>query len=195
MTESTDNLIKPDLSQALLSSDLQQQLLAVVEQGLPLVSQPYLSIAKQIGASETAVIATIYAWQQQGFIRRFGLVVRHRKLGYCANAMVVWNVADNDVVNVANKLSKESVVTLCYQRPRVLPQWPYNLFCMIHGKDKAQVLQQLDDICKFNHFEHIQKNVLFSTKAYKQHGARFAQQGLAQEQASIHNKNGHSIHE
>ena len=191
MTEFTDKLLKPDLSPTPLSSDLQQRLLAVIEQGLPLVSQPYLSIAKQIGASETAVIATIYAWQQQGFIRRFGLVVRHRKLGYCANAMVVWNVADNDVVNVANKLSKESVVTLCYQRPRVLPQWPYNLFCMIHGKDKAQVLQQLDKICKSNQLEHIEKNVLFSTKAYKQHGARFAQQGLAQEQVLLHNKNGH----
>jgi len=168
-----------------LSAQLQQKLLAVIEQGLPLVAQPYLAIAEQIGTSEVAVIATLHGWQQQGFIKRLGLVVRHRKLGYCANAMVVWNIADQDIERVANILSNESVVTLCYQRPRVLPQWQYNLFCMIHGKNKTQVLQQLDDLCKRNNLENIEKNVLFSTKAYKQHGARFAKQ----ENLLQHNQN------
>jgi len=158
-----------------LSSAIQQQLLAVIEHGLPLVTQPYLAIAEQIGTTEAEVISILHAWQQQGFMRRFGLVVRHRKLGYCANAMVVWNVADKQVPDVANKLAKESVVTLCYQRPRVLPQWPYNLFCMIHGKSKDEVLQQLNELCQRNQLDHLEKNVLFSSKAYKQHGARFGQ--------------------
>jgi siroheme decarboxylase len=155
-------------------SHFHQQLFAVVEQGLPLVAQPYLAIAEQIGASENDVINTLSAWQQQGLIRRLGLVVRHRQLGYCANAMVVWNVTDSEVNTIGEKLANESVVTLCYQRARVLPQWQYNLFCMIHGKDKAQVLQQLDDICQRHQLDNIEKDVLFSVKAYKQQGARFS---------------------
>jgi len=155
-------------------SHFNQQLFAAVEQGLPLVPQPYLVIAEQIGASENKIINTLNAWQQQGLIRRLGLVVRHRKLGYCANAMVVWNVTDSDVDNIGEKLASESVVTLCYQRARVLPHWQYNLFCMIHGKDKAQVLKQLDDICQRHQLENIEKDVLFSVKAYKQQGGRFS---------------------
>ncbi|PCH95147.1 MAG: AsnC family protein [Gammaproteobacteria bacterium] len=151
-----------------------QQLFAAVEQGLPLLPQPYLAIAEQIGASEDAVINTLNIWQQQGLIRRLGLVVRHRKLGYCANAMVVWNVTDTDVDDIGDQLAGESVVTLCYQRARVLPHWQYNLFCMIHGKDKATVLQQLADICQRHQLESIEKEVLFSVKAYKQQGGRFS---------------------
>lgn len=158
----------------LLTKNQQAQLFAVIEQGLPLVAQPYLAIAQQLDISEQQVITTIAAWQEQGLIRRFGLVVRHRKLGYQANAMVVWNVEDSQVDAVAEILANEAVVTLCYRRPRVLPQWPYNLFCMIHGKNRDQVLSQLSEICQRNKLESIEKNVLFSTTAYKQRGGRYA---------------------
>jgi DNA-binding Lrp family transcriptional regulator len=157
----------------------QEMLFAEIEQGLPLVSEPYFAIAQQISTpsdpvTEQQVINTIDAWQQQGLIRRFGLVVRHRKLGYNANAMVVWNIDSAKVDLIAQQLSQEPIVTLCYRRPRVLPHWPYNLFCMIHGKNREQVLAQLEDICKKYDLSHIDKNVLFSTIAYKQQGARYA---------------------
>lgn len=157
-----------------LSSEQQAQLFAAIEQGLPLVERPYLAIAEQLSLTESAVIATIDAWQTQGLIRRFGLVVRHRKLGYQANAMVVWDIAPEDTARIADLLAEEDVVTLCYERPRILPQWPYNLFCMIHGKSRDQVLAQLADICQRHQLNHIHKNVLFSTKAYKQRGGRYA---------------------
>lgn len=169
--------IEPSLAndcQGVLSADKQAELFAAIEQGLPLVVQPYLAIAQQLSISETEVIDTIAAWQEQGLIRRFGLVVRHRKLGYQSNAMVVWNIGDEDVERVANILAQESVVTLCYQRPRVMPQWPYNLFCMIHGKSRSQVLEQLADICQRHRLTNIDKTVLFSTKAYKQRGGKYS---------------------
>lgn len=156
-----------------LTSAQHAALFGAIEQGLPLVSQPYLSIANDLGLTEEQVINTIEAWQEQGLIKRFGLVVRHRKLGYHANAMVVWDVPSEQVDEVAAQLSKESVVTLCYQRPRVLPHWTYNLFCMIHGKDRDQVLAQLEDICQRNNLSHLNKSPLFSTKAYKQRGASY----------------------
>ncbi|WNC72632.1 hypothetical protein RGQ13_01250 [Thalassotalea psychrophila] len=148
---------------------------AAIEQGLPLVAQPYLAIAEQIDASEEQVTSTINHWQKQGVIRRFGLVIRHRKLGYVANAMVVWNVDDECVEDVAAILAKQKVVTLCYRRPRVLPEWNYNLFCMIHGKDRAQVIKQLDDMCQHGDLAGIEKKILFSNKAYKQRGGKYSQ--------------------
>lgn len=158
-----------------LSPEQQLDLFAAIEQGLPLVAQPYLAIAEQVGASEEQIISTINHWQEQGVIRRFGLVIRHRKLGYVANAMVVWNVADECVDDVAEILAKQKVVTLCYRRPRVLPDWPYNLFCMIHGKDRTQVIEQLDEMCQQGELADIDKKILFSNKAYKQRGGKYSQ--------------------
>ncbi len=157
-----------------LNKEQQSHLFAAIEQGLPLVAQPYLAIAEQVGISEQQVIDTIDIWQKEGLIRRFGMVVRHRALGYTANAMVVWDVKDEDIARVAGLLSQEDVVTLCYRRPRVLPAWPYNLFCMIHGQSRDQVLSQLAAICQRHQLNQIDKNVLFSSKAYKQCGGRYS---------------------
>lgn len=155
-------------------NSLHQRLFAEIEQGLPLVAQPYQALAHKLDTTEAVVIETIQAWQQQGLIRRFGLVVRHRSLGYQSNAMVVWDLPDDQIDTIAKQLATESAVTLCYQRPRVLPQWPYNLFCMIHGKDIRRVVAQIDDICQRHQLEHINKDILFSFKAYKQRGARYS---------------------
>ncbi|WNC68356.1 hypothetical protein RI845_17780 [Thalassotalea nanhaiensis] len=157
-----------------LTPQQQLQLFAAIEQGLPLVAKPYDALAKYLNISEKQVISTIEDWQEQGMIRRFGLVIRHRKLGYVANAMVVWNVNDKSVDDVAAILSKQKVVTLCYRRPRVLPDWPYNLFCMIHGKTRSQVIDQLNEICQHDELANIDKKILFSNKAYKQRGGKYS---------------------
>jgi len=144
-----------------------------IEKGLPTHLTPYKIIAEQLALTEQQVLMQISLWQEEGLIRRFGLVIKHRKLGYDANAMVVWNIPNDDMDNVAQRLAKCAPVSLCYQRPRRLPDWPYNLFCMIHGTDRALVLQQISQITEQLGLESIQKDVLFSFKAYKQHGARY----------------------
>lgn len=156
----------------------EQALMAAVEQGLPLVSEPYRALAEQLDCEEQLVIATLSRWQDEGLIRRFGLVVRHRKLGYTANAMVVWQIGPEQIDRIAMMLAAESAVTLCYQRPTVPSIWPYNLFCMIHGKNREAVHNTLEQICQKHQLQHINKDILFSTKAYKQQGARFARQPL-----------------
>jgi len=144
-----------------------------IEKGLPTHLLPYQVIAKQLALTEQQVLMQISIWQEEGLIRRFGLVIKHRKLGYDANAMVVWNIPNKDMDAVALKLAKCDPVSLCYQRPRSLPDWPYNLFCMIHGTDRAFVLQQISHITEKLGLESIEKDILFSFKAYKQHGARY----------------------
>jgi len=146
---------------------------SAIEKGLPTHISPYQVIAEQLALTEQQVLMQISLWQTEGLIRRFGLVIKHRELGYNANAMVVWNIPNEDMDGVALELAKCDPVSLCYQRPRRLPDWPYNLFCMIHGTDRALVLQQINQITEQLGLESIKKDILFSFKAYKQHGARY----------------------
>jgi len=76
---------------------LQTALIRIISEGLPLVKRPYAAIAEQLNCSENAVINGIREIIASGDLKRFGVVVRHRKLGYCANGMVVWDLPDNRV--------------------------------------------------------------------------------------------------
>ncbi|GHD50255.1 DNA-binding transcriptional regulator, Lrp family [Marinobacter persicus] len=152
---------------------LRQQL----ENGLPLTPRPYQTLAENTGLTEQQVMAAIEQWQQQGLIKRLGLVVKHRTLGYNANAMVVWDVPDEQVSQLGKTMASIPFITLCYQRPRQLPDWPYNLFCMIHGVSRDRVLAQLDTLIKDHQLTDIPHAVLFSTKAYLQRGGRYVSHG------------------
>lgn len=154
------------------STDL--ALMRSIENGLPLVKRPYAEVGSPLGLSETEVIRRIASLQQQQLIKRFGIVVRHRELGYKANAMVVWDIPDDQVSRYGHCLGKFSHVTLCYQRPRQLPQWPYNLFTMIHGCSKDEVLAKVEAIANECGLKKVPREVLFSGRRFKQRGARYA---------------------
>jgi hypothetical protein len=88
--------------------------------------------------------------------------------------MVVWDIPDSDVQRIGERLAAEECITLCYQRPRRLPQWPYNLFSMIHGRERATVLQRLARIIQTHGLDGVAHSVLFSSRSFKQCGARYA---------------------
>lgn len=153
-----------------LLDEQDKALISLIQSGLPICSRPYQSLGEQIHMTEDEVIARIQRLQETGCIKRMGVIVRHRELGYRANAMVVWDVPDEKVSEVGNCLSQFEFVTLCYRRPRCLPDWPYNLFCMIHGHSREEALQNLEQMigqCKIES-EH---KVLFSRRCFKQRGA------------------------
>ena len=118
---------------------LDKALITAIEDGLPLVSHPYEAVGNMIGLSEEGVIERLQNLIETGVISRFGVVVNHRRVGYRANAMVVWDIPDDDVADAGRCLAELPFVSLSYQRPRRLPDWPYNLFCMIHGREHAAV--------------------------------------------------------
>ncbi len=150
-----------------------KQLIAEIQGGLPLASHPYAEIGERVGLSEQEVIQRIGNLQAGGVIKRMGIVVRHHELGYTANAMVVWDVPDGRLDEIGDLLGDQDYVTLCYQRPRRLPDWPYNLFCMIHGQKRERVLQIIDAIVESEGLEDIPHKVLFSGRRFKQRGARY----------------------
>ena len=148
-------------------------LIEAIQNGLSLTARPYAAIAAQTGLAETQVITRLRALLENGVIKRWGVVVRHRKLGYTANAMVVWDVPDAQVDAVAGRLAAVACVTLCYRRPRQRPHWPYNLFCMIHGRSREEVSALLDALIAEHKLATIEHAVLFSRHCFKQRGARF----------------------
>ncbi|MCU7800154.1 MAG: AsnC family protein [gamma proteobacterium symbiont of Lucinoma myriamae] len=152
---------------------LDQQLIANIQDGLELTSKPFASIAAQLGISEQKVIKRMEQLKDNGTIKRLGVVVRHRELGFKANAMVVWDIPDDSVAQIAQRIASFDCVTLCYQRPRRLPYWSYNLFSMIHGKDRDSVLERLANLVELLELQDIEHTPLFSTKCFKQRGARY----------------------
>jgi DNA-binding Lrp family transcriptional regulator len=138
-------------------------LLAALADGLPLEERPYAAIGHRLGLPEEAVLVRLRALCDSGVIRRFGVVVRHHELGYRANAMVVWDVPD----------AAAPEVTLCYRRPRRLPAWPYNLFCMIHGSDRGAVVAAAERAAAAAGLADAPSAVLFSGQRFQQRGARF----------------------
>ena len=142
-----------------------------VQNGIPLVPRPYQCIGEHLGVEEDEVIARLQQLIDSGIIKRYGVILRHHELGYQSNAMVVWNVPDEDVKKYADKIISFPFVTLCYRRPRRLPHWPYNLYSMIHGKDRQNVLMKVEKIHSQMDSCQIDYDVLFSKRRFKQRGA------------------------
>jgi DNA-binding Lrp family transcriptional regulator len=153
----------------------ERQLVAALQEGLPLIARPFAAIATQCGFAgtegERRVLRQVDEWLRGGIIKRVGVIVRHRPLGYVANVMAVWDVPDATVDTVAVALAREPAVTLCYRRARALPAWPYNLFCMMHGRERRQVDASLDDACARTGLAAYPHARLYSTTAFKQRGA------------------------
>jgi DNA-binding Lrp family transcriptional regulator len=153
--------------------ELDQRLLAALQPGLPLVSRPYHALAQSLGLSEQTVLERLQQGLQHGVVKRLGIIVRHHELGYRANAMVVWDIPDAEVSAVGRRLAAESSVNLCYRRPRHLPDWPYNLFCMMHGRQREQVLERIERLRVERNLTAYPCNVLFSTRCFRQRGAYY----------------------
>lgn len=147
-----------------------RRLLAALQGGLALVPEPFAALAAAAGMDETEVLSRLRERLADGLIKRFGVVVRHHELGYRSNAMVVFDIADDHVDAVGARLARERGVTLCYRRRRHLPEWPYNLYCMVHGRDRTRVLPVVERLGELAGTPGL---ALFSTQRYKQCGARY----------------------
>ena len=148
------------------------RLVAACQAGLPLTPQPYHAIAEQIGLTPAEVMERLQAMQATGAIRRIGVVPNHYALGYTANGMTVWNVADEQVDALGERVGKLSFVSHCYRRPRRLPLWPYNLFAMVHAKSREQAQAYADEIAAVLGDACRQSDILYSSRMLKKTGLR-----------------------
>jgi DNA-binding Lrp family transcriptional regulator len=142
--------------------ELERRLVMALQEGLPLFIRPFQVLASRVGCDEIEILERISRWCEEGIIKRFGVVVRNHERVHQANALLVQDIPDAQVGEFGARLAREPGVTLCYQRPRVPPDWPYNLSCMIHGEARSEVEKKIADLrerLNFNDFPH---DVLFS---------------------------------
>jgi DNA-binding Lrp family transcriptional regulator len=148
----------------------EKQIIRVLQEGLPLDDRPYQSLADKLGMSEEDLLAKIISFQERGLIRRFGATVRQRAVGVSANAMVVWNVPEAQADLAGSTLAGFPQVTHCYRRPR-RPDWPYNLFTMIHGTSREycqEIAQKMAESTGLTDYA-----LLYSTRELKKSSLRY----------------------
>jgi DNA-binding Lrp family transcriptional regulator len=149
-----------------------RRIIQATQAGLPLVSRPYQAIAEQMGVEAEEVMRRMQRMVESGVIRRIGAVPNHYALGYRFNAMSVWNVPDEKIRELGPKIGALEFVSHCYHRPRVPPAWPYNLFAMVHGRDRAEVEAKVAEIARLLGAADRGHAVLYSTRILKKTGLR-----------------------
>ena len=152
--------------------EIDRSLIVATQGGLPLVPRPYHAIAEQVGLSADDVMRRLSAMLETGIIRRIGAVPNHYAIGWTANGMTVWDVADGRVDELGARVGALDFVTHCYRRPRALPDWPYNLFAMVHGDSRDEVHEKAALIAKLLDSDCRGSDVLFSTRILKKSGLR-----------------------
>jgi DNA-binding Lrp family transcriptional regulator len=138
--------------------------------GVPLVERPYAALGAPLGLGESEVIATLARWCAEGTLRRLGVVLRHHEFGITANAMAVFAPPEEAVDAAGERLAAQPGVTLCYRRASA-PQWPYTLYCMVHGRERAAVQRSIEAATHAAGLDGVPRQVLFSTRRYKQTGS------------------------
>ena len=152
--------------------DADRKIIQVTQAGLALVSRPYDKVAAQVGISSAEVISRMNVMQQHGIIRRIAAVPNHYALGYKGNGMTVWNVPDELISELGHQVGGLSFVSHCYHRPRFLPDWPYNLFAMVHAHNREEAMKLVDEIASLLGENDRGHDVLFSKRILKKTGMR-----------------------
>jgi DNA-binding Lrp family transcriptional regulator len=147
-------------------------LIQATQSGLPLTPRPYHALAEGLGLGATEVMERLQRMLECGIIRRIGAVPNHYALGYKGNGMSVWNVPAEKIAELGPRIGALDYVSHCYQRPRHLPDWPYNLFAMVHGHDRAEVVHKVEAIARLLGSDDHGHQVLFSRRILKKTGLR-----------------------
>lgn len=149
-----------------------RRLIVATQEGLPRLCRPYHAIAEKLGIGPEEVMARLRRMLDSGVIRRIGAVPNHYALGYRANGMSVWDVPDERVRELGEMIGALDFVSHCYHRPRHLPAWPYNLFAMVHGRDRGEVETKVRAIADLLGTAGRGHTVLYSTRILKKTGLR-----------------------
>ena len=149
-----------------------RRLIRATQAGLPLVPRPYHLLAEQLGLTPDEVMARLEDMLEFGVIRRLGVVPNHYRLGYVANGMTVWDVEDEHVDRLGALVGALDCVSHCYRRPRHPPEWPYNLFAMVHGRTRDEVEQGAAAIARILGPRGRSQAILYSTRILKKTGLR-----------------------
>lgn len=154
-------------------------IILATQAGLPLVPDPWGAVGEPLGLDAAEVRLRMQRMQESGVIRRIAAVPNHYRLGYVANGMTVWDVDDAEIDRLGCEVAKLPGVSHCYRRPRHLPQWPYNLFAMLHGHTREEVERQTEALRALLGEACRDQRTLYSSRILKKTGLRLAGQSGA----------------
>lgn len=120
-------------------SEREREAVRHLQASIAVSADPFGDVARQIGYDPADFLRLLAGWQQAGVIRRIGLVVRHRQMGFSANSMCVWKAPADRIETAGAALARSPHVTHCYERP-AYPAFPYNLYAMIHAKSRDEAV-------------------------------------------------------
>ncbi len=152
--------------------DVDRRLVTATQAGLPLVPEPFAAVGEGLGISAEDVKTRLQRMLEMRVIRRIAAVPNHYALGYQANGMSVWDVDDDAIDDLGRQVGGFEFVSHCYRRPRRPPQWTYNLFAMVHGKDRPEVERKVEKIAMLLGTACRDYEVLYSTRILKKTGLR-----------------------
>ncbi|MFB6308456.1 MAG: Lrp/AsnC family transcriptional regulator [Haloarculaceae archaeon] len=161
----------------------ERDLVVEIQGGLPISSTPYADVADALGTDREWVVRTIKRFDEEGKVRRVGVVPNHYALGYSENGMTVWDVPDDVVAEVGPAVAEFDFVTHCYRRPRHEGVWPYNFFAMTHGRDEAESQRRIEQVrermADYWDVSDEDWDTLFSTQILKKTGIRMDERASA----------------
>jgi siroheme decarboxylase len=154
--------------------EIDRKIVKATQHGLPLISKPYHSIAADLGLSADEVMARMERMLEEGIIRRIGVVPNHYALGMTANGMSVWDVPDEEISKLGTMIGALEYVSHCYHRPRIPPDWHYNLFAMVHGNSRPEVEDKVVKISELLGAFDRGHEILYSKRILKKTGLRLS---------------------
>ncbi|MEA2253728.1 MAG: siroheme decarboxylase [Solirubrobacteraceae bacterium] len=125
--------------------EFDQAVIRVTQGDLPVVSEPYVSAAAELGVTPDALIEHLRGMTERGILRRVAAILFHRRAGFSANGMGVWKVPEERIAAVGPRMAAFRGVSHCYQRP-TYADWHYSIFTMAHGRSKEECDAILDAI-------------------------------------------------
>jgi DNA-binding Lrp family transcriptional regulator len=148
------------------------RLLAASQSGLALCPDPWAELAQRLDSAPALVLERLQKMLATGAIRRIGAVPNHYRLGLRGNGMSVWDVPDELAVSLGERIGRLDCVSHCYLRPRHAGIWPYNLFAMLHGRDRQRVRDKARQIERLLGPHCRGHDILFSSAVLKKTGLR-----------------------
>jgi len=158
-----ETVVKPN-KKSIELTPLHHRVIALAQHDIPIVSEPFKDIVEELGLNYDEFFKILNELKDAGVMRRFAGILNHRKAGFNANAMVVWDVDEERGEEIGKKAAEFSAVSHCYLRPKY-PNWPYNLFTMVHGRTTEEtngIIREMAD-----EIPHFSRRPLYSTREFK----------------------------
>ena len=151
-------------------SHLDKEIIKALQEDFPLCEEPYKVLAQRVGISEEEFLKRVRELVEEKKIRKMGAVLRHREVGFNANALCAWHVPPDKLDETAHAMISHAAVSHCYDRTPA-PNWNYNLYTMIHAKTRDEcekIINELSNLTGVTNFK-----ILYTKKEWKKTGMKY----------------------